>query len=114
MSQIAQIRGKPFGGRADGALESRIFRAMIASLALAVIGSTMLLRWRVTAGLMLGGALSLLNYHWLRTSVVAFFDVGPTGRPRVRMSRYVIRYFVVTAAAFAAYELRLVSLAAMF
>jgi hypothetical protein len=70
--------------------------------------------WRVATGLMLGGTLSLLNYHWLRTSVAAVFNVSQTERPQIKISRYIIRYFVVGAAAFAAYELRLVSLPAMF
>ena len=35
-----------------------------------IIG-TVLAPWRVSFGLMLGGGLSLLNYHWLRTSVGA-------------------------------------------
>jgi len=87
---------------------------MIVSVSLAVTVSTFLAPWRVTTGLMLGGGLSLLNYHWLRTSVAAIFNVSGTTRPRVRLSSYILRYFVVAAVAFAAYQLRLVSLGAMF
>jgi len=115
MSQnINSVSGEGFAERADGALELRVWRSMIASVALAVIGSTMLLPWRVTTGLMLGGGLALVNYHWLRTSVAAVFSLSGTERPQIRISRYFIRYLVVAAAAFAAYELRLVSLGAMF
>lgn len=115
MSQIANSVGtEGLAREANGALELRVFRAMIASVGLAVIVSTMLQPWRVTTGLMLGGLLSLLNFHWLETSVAAVFNVGASERPRVGISRYLIRYFVVAAAAFAAYELRLVSLGAMF
>ena len=115
MSQIANsVSVEGFAGEATGALEMRLFRVMIASVVLAVIGSTVFLPWRVTTGLMLGGTLSLLNYYWLRTSVTAVFNVSATERPRVKASRYVIRYFVVAGAAFAAYELRLVSLVALF
>jgi hypothetical protein len=46
--------------------------------------------------------------------VAAVFNVSTGGRPRVRLSRYVIRYFVVGATGYAAYELGLVSLPAMF
>ena len=114
MSEIANsVSGEGFGGEDYGALELRIFRVMMASVVVAVIVSTILLPWRVTTGLMLGGALSLLNYHWLQTSIAAVFNVGADERPRVRISRYIIRYFVVAGAAFAAYELRLVSLPAM-
>ena len=115
MGQIANsVGGEEFTGEANGAIELRVFRAMIASVGLAVIVSTMLAPWRVTTGLMLGGLLSLLNFHWLETSVAAVFNVSAAERPRVRISRYIIRYFVVAAAAFTAYELRLVSLPAMF
>src|SRR6266404_9518074 len=115
MSQTANSMGaEGLAGEDNGALELRLLRAMMASVALAVIASTMLLPWRITTGLMLGGLLSLLNFHWLETSVAAVFNVSAAERPRVRMSRYILRYFVVAAVALEAYELRLVSLGAMF
>ncbi len=102
MSQIANsMSGGAFtegGDEADGALELRVFWVMIATVALTVVGSTMLAPWRVTFGLMLGGVLSLLNYHWLRTSIAAVFSVTGTDRPRVQIWRYLIRYFVVGVA----------------
>ena len=116
MSQSANnMSGEAFTGRADGAdgaLEMRVFRVMIVTVVLTVIGSTMLAPWRVTFGLMLGGLLSLLNYHWLRTSVAAVFNVTGTNRPRVKIWRYVIRYFVVGGAVLTAYKLQVVSLPA--
>ena len=113
MSQIAHsVRGEGITAGADGALEMRVFRVMIATVALAVVGSTMLAPWRVTFGLILGGGLSLLNYHWLRTSIAAVFNVTGTDRPRVKIWRYIVRYFVVGVAVFAAYQMQLVSLAA--
>jgi len=114
MKEIADsVNGKT--GEDTGAVELRIFRVMIASIAVAVIASTILASWRVTTGLLLGGGLALLNYHWLRTSVSAIFagDIE-TRRPRVRASRYVIRYFVVGFVAFAGYKIKLVSLPALF
>lgn len=116
MSQIADsVSREAYTGRDTGAVELRIFRVMIASVTVAVIASAVLAPWRVTTGLMLGGGLSLLNYHWLRTSVAAIFggDIE-TRRPRVRVSRYLVRYFVVGFVAFAAYKLKIVSLPAMF
>src|SRR5437660_2748390 len=114
MNQIANSVSPARLGRGDnGALELRVFRAMIASVTVAVIVSTFLAPWRVTTGLMLGGMLSLLNYYWLQSSVAAIFKNGHE-RPRVRISSYIIRYFIVAGAAFAAYELRLVSLPAVF
>ncbi|MDX6405632.1 MAG: hypothetical protein QOH70_3087 [Blastocatellia bacterium] len=115
MSQIADsFDGKALSLANDGALESRIFRVMIASVLLAAIVSTILAPWRVTTGLMLGGLLSLLNFHWLQTSVAAVFNVSAGERPRIRISRYVLRYFVVGITAYGAYNLRLVSLPAVF
>src|SRR6266850_4368651 len=115
MSQITNsVSPEGIARGSNGVLEMRLFRAMIASVGLAVIASTMLQPWRVATGLMLGGLLSLLNFHWLETSVAAVFNVSAAERPRVRISRYIIRYFVVAAAAFAAYQLGLVSLGAMF
>jgi hypothetical protein len=63
--------------------------------------------------LLLGGLLSLFNYRWLHTSVAAIFNVDPVAeRPSAGVSRYFLRYMVVGAIVFAAYNLQLVSLAA--
>src|SRR5713226_1685515 len=113
MSEIANsVSAEGCAGEPDGALEDRIFRLMSAIVSLAVIASTILAPWRVTAGLALGGALSILNYHWLRTSIGAVLSNANEKRPRVKLSRYILRYFVVGAVVFAAYELRIVSLSA--
>lgn len=95
------------------AMERRIFRGMCVASALAVLISAPIAPWRVTTGLLLGGVLALFNHHWLRTSVAAVFEAAPAGaRPKMRASRYVLRYFVIAAAVVAAYWLDLVSLAA--
>ena len=114
MSQVANsVSGEAMTGQADGALELRLFRVMIISVLAAAIISAAVAPWRVTFGLMLGGGLSLLNYHWLRTSVSAIFNIDhATQRPRVKISSYILRYLIVGAVVFTAYELRLVSLAA--
>jgi len=108
---------------ADGALEMRIFRAMIIVTVVAVIASAALAPWRFTTGLMLGGALSLLNYHWLTTSVAAIFNLNAstfninastqlTQKPKAQSWRYLFRYFVVAVVVFASYKLQLISLPA--
>jgi hypothetical protein len=113
MSQIAHsMNGEGFTEAADGALEMRVFRVMIVTVVLAVVASTILAPWRVTLGLMLGGGLSLLNYHWLRTSVAAIFNVTGTNQPRAKIWRYIIRYFVVGVAVVAAYQIQVISLPA--
>jgi hypothetical protein len=99
----------------EGALERRIFRAMLAVVALVVIASSMIAPWRVTTGLLLGGALSIFNHHWLRTSIAAAFNVEVAGsRPRVGAWRYIVRYFIMFAIVFSAYTLNIISLPAVF
>src|SRR5688572_19018982 len=112
---VDRTRGPAPGGLEEdpAAMERRIFRGMCVAAALAVLLAAPLAPWRVTTGLLLGGALSLFNYHWLRTSVAAVFEAAPQGaRPKLKASRYVLRYFVLAVAVVAAYWLDLVSLAA--
>ena len=97
----------------DTALESRIFLVMAVSVALAVICSAPFVPWRVTTGLMLGGLLSLFNYHWLRSSISALIEANVSDKNvGHRASRYVIRYAVVGVLVFAAYKVGIVSLPA--
>jgi hypothetical protein len=91
----------------------RILRDTCVAAALAVAVSLFVAPWRVTAGLALGGALAAFNQHWLRTSVEAVFEGAPAGRPpRMGAARYVLRYVVVGAVVFLAYQTGLASLVA--
>ncbi len=93
--------------------EARIFRAMIVAVAVAVIVSAIVAPWRVTTGLLLGGVLSLLNHRWLSGSVAALLDMQKPGvKPKLRLWKHGLRYFVIALAVFAAYQLNLISLAA--
>lgn len=113
MSELVNIVSSPaLPDEADLALARRIACTMIVTVALAVIVSTVVAPWRVVTGLMLGGVLSLVNHHWLRTSIAAVFNVEEGKRPRVRAWRYVLRYFLVGAIVFGAYQLNLISLPA--
>jgi len=97
----------------DEGLEGRLLRSMAVATALAVIAGVVIAPWRVTSGLFLGGSLSLLNYHWLHTSVAAIFNIDlSVQQPRARSWRYLLRYFVVGLVVLAAYKLRVVSLTA--
>lgn len=98
----------------DRGLERRLVRGMIVSVMVAVLASALLAPWRVTTGLMLGGALALFNHHWLRTSLRAVFAGASQagGRPRLGASRYVLRYFIMASAVAAAYMFDLVSIGA--
>src|ERR1051325_1342741 len=92
------------------ALEKRILGAMVISVAIAAVLSAPFAPWRFTTGLILGGALSLLNYRWLHSSVGAIFALNDsTRRTATRSSRYLLRYFVVGIMVFTLYQLQLVS-----
>ena len=113
MAKDAGVLPTAGAGEDPSAMERRIFRGMWWAAALAVAVSAPLAPWRVTTGLLLGGALALLNHHWLRTSVAAVFGAAPPGaRPKMKAARYVLRYVVIAAAVAAANWLGLVSLAA--
>ena len=96
------------------AVERRLFRVMQIAVALAVLVSAFVAPWRVTTGLLLGGALALLNHHWLRASVRTAFSGAATAglRPKIGMARFVLRYFIVAAAFYLAYTFNLVSIVA--
>ncbi|HEY2973991.1 MAG TPA: ATP synthase subunit I [Pyrinomonadaceae bacterium] len=97
----------------QGGIEARVFRTMMVAVALAVIVSLPFAQWRVTTGLLLGGLLSLLNHHWLSSSTTAAFSVIAHGtKPRLKLTRYILRYLVIATGVFLAYKLNIVSLAA--
>jgi hypothetical protein len=106
--------GSALAAAADDGIDGRIFRAMAGALALAVIISAPFAPWRITTGLLVGGVLSLLNYHWLRTSISAGFELalGQGTKPQIKLFQYVLRYFVVGTIIFAAYQLNIISLPA--
>ena len=114
MSQIVDSARTvvPVRDLANG-LETRLLRSMIASVVIAAAVCAFVAPWRITLGVMLGGALSVLNYRWLHTSVAAIFDINlAVDRPRAGASRYILRYLVVGALVFVAVYLNIVSLPA--
>ena len=97
------------------AVGRRIFRGMCIVVAGSVLLSAPFAPWRVTTGLLIGGLLSLLNHHWLRTSVAAVFgkDLAAGVRPKLGVARYLLRYFVIGAGIAVAHTLNIASLVAM-
>jgi hypothetical protein len=97
----------------DVRLERRIFNVMAIAVVMAAVISLPFVPWRVTTGFLLGGALSLLNHHWLRSSTASAFSVIAHGaKPKLSIVAYIFRYLVITATVYLAYKLNLVSLAA--
>jgi hypothetical protein len=105
--------GNELPGTRNSGAEERVFRTMIIAVALAVIASLPFAHWRITSGLLVGGLLSLLNHHWLRSSSAAAFSVVVHGaKPKLRLAQYILRYFVIAAVVLSAYKLNVVSLTA--
>lgn len=110
-----QLEAQGIGtGDESDAMERRLFRVMCWTVALAVPASAFVAPWRVTTGLLLGGLLALVNYHWLSASVRTVFTGAVTSglRPKLGVLRFVLRYVVVVAAVYVAYELDAVSIVA--
>lgn len=98
----------------DEGLHSRILRTMIVTTLVGVAASVFLASWQFTLGLVIGGLLALLNHRWLQSSISAAFGVLVAGeKPRIGLAKYIFRYLVVGAVAFAAYTLGFASLAAI-
>lgn len=118
MSQIVDTgTGDEVTSRDASALEARMLRTMVVTIVGAIVIAAVVAPWRITTGLLLGGALSILNYRWLHSSARAIIDLninlpGGSPAPRAHSIRYVLRYLIIAAAVFAAYQLNLVSLAA--
>jgi len=114
MRDTGNYSGRALGAAGNDNIDGRIFRSMAIAVALAVIISAPVASWRITAGLLLGGILSLLNHYWLRTSISAGFALalGQGTKPQIRLVQYILRYFVVGTIVFAAYQLNIVSLPA--
>ena len=114
MNELVDISGTGALARTDpAAMAGRLDRTMVVVVVLAIIVSAPIAPWRVTTGILLGGALSIFNHHWLRTSLAAIFSKAESGK-RVKMNaaRYLLRYFVIAAVVAAAYALNLVSIVA--
>lgn len=107
--------GPGFSEARNGGVEARVFRTMILAVVFAVLASFLFAQWRITTGLLVGGLLSLLNHHWLRSSSTAAFSVVVHGaKPKLKLAQYILRYFVIAIVVFIAYKFNVVSLAATF
>lgn len=100
--------------KSESPIDTRIMLTMGVAVGIAVVVSSIAAPWRVTTGLLLGGLLSLLNHHWMRTSIAAAFaaaiEVGT--KPQLTSVKYILRYFVIAAAVLVAYQFDVVSLLA--
>ena len=83
----------------DDGVNRRLQRNTLLFFGLAVIAGLVRGSWRLTAGIALGGALSLFNKRWLEGSIRALLRQAgtmPDGRvPSWPASKLILRYFVL-------------------
>jgi ATP synthase I subunit len=90
------------GFAAPEAVERRVFRNIFAVIAIAVVIAALTADLRFMLGLVLGGALALLNYKWLHSSLRAVLATGNEKTPPGTMIKFVVRWLVIAAVAWAA------------
>lgn len=76
-------------------VERRVWRNIFLIIILAVALSGLAADFRFTLGLALGGALALLNYRWLSSSLRAVLGAGSEKTPPGTMLKFVIRWLVI-------------------
>jgi hypothetical protein len=93
---------KSLGLTAPEAVERRVWRNIFAVVAIAVVMAALFADLRFMLGLILGGGLALLNYKWLHSSLRAALSAGGEKAPPGTMIKFVVRWLVIAAAAWAA------------
>ena len=110
---VRMTSGSVVTGNPTSTIDSRIFAVMAVVVGLSVLGAVVFASWRVATGLLLGGMLSVVNLHWMRTSISSAFGVfSPGSRPQLGVIKFVLRYLVIGLTVFVAYQLSLISLSA--
>ncbi len=80
----------------------------------ATIGSLIFANWSVTAGLLLGGILSFVNYYWLKFALKSVFEKAVEGeKPKFLVGKYILRYFAIGAVIVIVYLTKIISVAAV-
>jgi hypothetical protein len=79
--------------------ERRFRRNTYLVVALSFTSGLVLAGWRMALGVALGGALSIFNERWLRSSVSAILGTAAEARnkrvPRWTATKFILRYFVI-------------------
>lgn len=104
----------PAAAGLDDGLNTRVFRIMAVTTAVAVSVSAFIGPWRVTTGLLAGGLLALFSHSWLKNSAAAAIRLSTFGgKPQLQLAQFLLRYVVIAAVVFTAYTLNLISLPAV-
>ena len=93
---------------------TRILWIMAIVLIIATIVSLIFATWHVTAGLVLGGILSFVNYYWLKFALKSVFEKAVEGeKPKFLVGKYILRYFAIGAVIVIVYLIKVISVAAV-
>ena len=87
---------------APEAVERRVWRNIFAVVAISVVIAALTADLKFMLGLVLGGGLALLNYKWLHSSLRAVLGTGQEKTPPGTMIKFVVRWLVIAAIAWAA------------
>lgn len=87
---------------APEAVERRVWRNIFAVVAISIVIAALTSDLKFMLGLVLGGALALLNYKWLQSSLRAVLATGQEKTPPGTMIKFVVRWLVIAAIAWAA------------
>ena len=77
------------------AVERRVWRNIFVVIALGVLAACVLAEWKFALGLAIGGALALLNYKWLHSSLKDILSAGSSKAPPGTMMMFAARWLVI-------------------
>jgi hypothetical protein len=102
-SEPSPPNDKPtLGFAAPEAVERRVWRNSIAIVVIATVAAAFVTDLPFVLGLILGGALALLNYKWLHSSLRAIVAASNEKAPPGTMVKFVVRWLVIATIALAA------------
>jgi len=85
-----------------GSVERRVWRNILLVIIIGVALAAALSDLRMALGVSIGGALALLNYKWLHSSLRAILSIGSEKPPPGTRIKMVVRWIVIAAIAWAA------------
>jgi hypothetical protein len=94
-------------------IEKRIYRRMVYIVAISGVVSLAFASVPITLGVIVGGALSLLNFRWLQASVRAIFPADNKAPSATGAAKFLLRYFILAGTLFIAYRFEMISLVAV-
>ncbi|MBI3652911.1 MAG: ATP synthase subunit I [Acidobacteria bacterium] len=77
------------------AVERRVWRNIFVVIALGLIAASSFAQWNFALGLAIGGALALLNFKWLHSSVKDILSAGASTAPPGTTMMFAARWLVV-------------------